>query len=195
MIKKILITGGACAGKTTSIEKIKEYLESKNYKVLVAKEAPTFLINSGFKPEKMGRKNFIKMVLEVQLNLKRYYDEYAKKGGNEVIILDGGPLDNMKFIPKFELENMMKDFNIKCDEILNWYDGIIHLETVAKTDLNMYNTESNPARTNNAEESVKRDDVLLDVYKNHKKRFVVKSNPNFDKKIKEVLDAVNKIMK
>ena len=66
---------------------------------------------------------------------------------------------------------MIKDFNVSCDELLNWYDGIIHLETVAKTDLNMYNTESNPARTNNAEESVKRDDVLLDVYKNHRKKY------------------------
>lgn len=195
MIKKILITGGACAGKTTSIEKIKEYLEGKNYKVLVAKEAPTFLINSGFSPEKMGKMNFLKMVLEVQLNLKRYYDEYAKKGGNEIIILDGGPLDNMKFIPKFELENMMKDFNITCDEILNWYDGIIHLETVAKTDLKMYSTKSNPARTSDAETAVKRDDILLEIYKKHPKRIIVKSNPNFDEKIKDLIDGVKKIIK
>ena len=195
MIKKILITGGACAGKTTSIEKIKEYLEGKNYKVLVAKEAPTFLINSGFSPEKMGKMNFLKMVLEVQLNLKRYYDEYAKKGGNEIIILDGGPLDNMKFIPKFELENMMKDFNITCDEILNWYDGIIHLETVAKTDLKMYSTKSNPARTSDAETAVKRDDILLEIYKKHPKRIIVKSNPNFDEKIKDLIDGVKEIIK
>ncbi len=195
MIKKILITGGACAGKTTSIEKIKEYLESKNYKVLVGKEAPTFLINSGFNPDKMGKMNFLKMVLEVQLNLKRYYDEYSKTGVNAIVIFDGGPLDNMKFIPKFEFENMIKDFNVSCDELLNWYDGIIHLETVAKTDLNMYSTESNPARTDNAELSVKRDDMLLDIYKNHKNRVVIKSNPNFDDKIKDVIDGVKKILK
>lgn len=195
MIKKILITGGACAGKTTSIEKIKEYLESKNYKVLVAKEAPTFLINSGFKPEKMGKMNFLKMVIEVQLNLKKYYDEYSKTGNNAVVIFDGGPLDNMKFIPKFEFENMIKDFNISCDEILKWYDGIIHLETVAKTNLNMYSTKSNPARTDNAELSVKRDDILLDIYKKHPKRIVVKSNLNFDEKIKDVIDGVKMILK
>jgi len=195
MIKKILITGGACAGKTTSIQKIKEYLESKNYKVLIAKEAPTFLINSGFKPEKMGKTNFLKMVLEVQLNLKRYYDEYSKTNSNAIVIFDGGPLDNMKFIPKFEFENMIKDFNITSDEILNWYDGIIHLETVAKTDLEMYSKDSNPARTSDAETAVKRDDMLLEIYKKHRNRIIVKSNSNFNEKINDVINAVKKIIK
>lgn len=37
-IKKIVLTGGPCGGKTTSIQKIVEEFEEKNYKVIVVPE-------------------------------------------------------------------------------------------------------------------------------------------------------------
>ena len=46
-MKKILITGGACAGKTTVLDVIKEYLEEKEYNVNIIEEVPTKLINEG----------------------------------------------------------------------------------------------------------------------------------------------------
>ena len=52
-MKKILITGGACAGKTTSLNLIKEYFEKNNYKVYVMEEVPTKLIYEGITSDKI----------------------------------------------------------------------------------------------------------------------------------------------
>jgi len=44
-LKKILITGGACAGKTTVLNVVKNYLEEKECNVKIIEEVPTKLIN------------------------------------------------------------------------------------------------------------------------------------------------------
>ena len=45
IMKKILITGGACAGKTMALKVVKDYLEGKGYTVSIFEEVPTNLIN------------------------------------------------------------------------------------------------------------------------------------------------------
>lgn len=47
-IKRIVLTGGPCGGKTTSIEKIVEKFEELNYKVFVVPEAATLLKKYGY---------------------------------------------------------------------------------------------------------------------------------------------------
>jgi putative protein kinase ArgK-like GTPase of G3E family len=46
-IYKICVTGGPCAGKTTSIEEIKEIFSTREYRVLVVHEIPTMIALSG----------------------------------------------------------------------------------------------------------------------------------------------------
>ena len=46
-VKRIVFTGGPCAGKTTLIEKTEEYLKEKGYKVIVVQETATQLLKSG----------------------------------------------------------------------------------------------------------------------------------------------------
>ena len=46
----IVLTGGPCAGKTTTISCVKEDLESLGYHVLLLNECATELINGGIRP-------------------------------------------------------------------------------------------------------------------------------------------------
>ena len=46
-IKKIVVTGGPCAGKSTAMAKIKEELEREGYTVLLVHETATELISGG----------------------------------------------------------------------------------------------------------------------------------------------------
>jgi len=55
---KILITGGACAGKTTVLNVVKNYLEKKECNVKIIEEVPTKLINENITSEKMVRWSF-----------------------------------------------------------------------------------------------------------------------------------------
>lgn len=196
IIKKILITGGACAGKTSSIEEIKNHYEKENYKVFVVTEVPTALITSGIIPKEIGNMNFIKLVIDIQIKLKNYYYEMAKKiiDKNVIIIFDGGPLDCIKFISKEDFNNLIKEYNYTYDDILKDYDGVIHLETVAKRIPELYSNETNLAREINPDISVKRDDLLLKIYKSHFNRIVIKACDDFKEKVNNVLKACDKII-
>jgi putative protein kinase ArgK-like GTPase of G3E family len=46
-IYKIAITGGPCAGKSTSMEKIKNIFTQKGYRVLCVPEIPTMVVYAG----------------------------------------------------------------------------------------------------------------------------------------------------
>ena len=76
-MKSILITGGACAGKTTSLEMIKNYLSAKGYKVIVIDEVPTNLIKTGIAYEKIGKLEFIELIIKTQINNEKEMDGAA----------------------------------------------------------------------------------------------------------------------
>lgn len=196
IIKKILLTGGACAGKTSSITEIKNYYKNKNYKIFVMPEIPTFLINNGITSKEIGNMNFIKLVIGIQIKLIDAYYEMAKNSNasNVLIIFDGGPLDCMKFITKDEFDNIIKRYYNTYQDILNKYDGIIHLETVAKMNPKMYNNETNYARETDPNISIKRDDILIDIYKNHHNRIIIEANDEFHEKIRNVIKACEDIV-
>ena len=47
-IKKIVLTGGPCAGKTTALVKIVEYFSGMGYKVFTVPEVPTLYSTGGW---------------------------------------------------------------------------------------------------------------------------------------------------
>ena len=46
-IKKIVLTGGPCAGKTTALVKVIEHFSSLGYKVFTIPEVPTLFSQAG----------------------------------------------------------------------------------------------------------------------------------------------------
>ena len=50
LIAKIALTGGPCAGKTTTISRIEEHLVEMGYHVLIVNECATETIKNGIRP-------------------------------------------------------------------------------------------------------------------------------------------------
>ena len=74
MIKKVVLTGGPCAGKSTAIAKISKVFTEKGYEVLVVPETATEIINMGIKPfgdNKINMYDFQKFILSHQLEKER----------------------------------------------------------------------------------------------------------------------------
>lgn len=195
-IKKILITGGPCAGKTSSINEIKKYYEKKNYNVLIVPETPTALITGGITPKEIGNMNFIKLVINVQIKLQQYYQEKANQiNENKVIIIfDGCPIDCLKFISREEFDNHIKEYDLSFEKIINEYDGIIHLESVANRFPEMYSTETNKARGTDEVIAAKREDLLLKVYDKCQNRIIVHCYEEFDEKVENLINACEYIL-
>lgn len=188
-MKKILITGGACAGKTTVLNVIKDYLEEKGYNVNIIEEVPTKLINESITSEKVGKMEFQELIIKTQIENEKNcnYDG--------VIIFDGSPIDSMKFINREEFDKFVKKYNTNFEEIINGYDGIIFLETVAKDYPELYSNENNKARLTDVNAAVDRNDKLFNIYNNNSKVYLIKPDKDIEVKKKKIIEVVESIIK
>lgn len=196
MNKKIVLTGGACAGKTESLKYIKDYFTIKGYNVYTVSEMATILIPGGITAQKIGGKNFQELVVNMQLELQKTFEKAVKLSNstNNLIIFDRCPIDALMFIRKEELDEIVQKLNTSYDEILNSYDGIIHLETVAKRFPELYSYD-NEARQEEMNVTIKADNRLIEAYKKHPKRVIVESYKDFNEKIKHVIKGIEQIIK
>lgn len=199
MIKRIVLTGGPCAGKTTVLSKIEEDLRSKGYKVFVVKESATELINGGITPfeDGLGMYNFQKIIMMYQYQKEEVYNKAVMESldDNIVIIYDRGLLDNKSYVDDLQFKLILEDLSLslgrQIDEfdIANRYDMVIHLVTSAGR--KGYSLENNKARYESESEAILLDRKTLDSWTIHNNLKVVDSTDNFDDKIDMVLSLIH----
>ena len=199
MIKKIVLTGGPCAGKTTILSEIKKILCNKGYKVFIIKESATELIDGGITPHEdgIGLLNFQRLILSYQYMKEEIYNKALIDNGDEkiVIIYDRGMMDNKAYIGDLDFSLILEDFSLeigkKIDEcdIFNRYDMVIHLRTSAGN--RGYNLKNNKARYESESEAILLDERTMSVWSMHNNLHIVDSTVNFDDKVITVLDLIN----
>lgn len=84
----------------------------------------------------------------------------------------------MASIKREELDKMLERLDTSYYKILNSFDLIVHLETIAKDYPEQYTNENNKNRTLDKELAIERNDRLLDAYKESEKRVVIKGYKN-----------------
>lgn len=191
-MKKILITGGACAGKTTSLNLIKDYFEKNNYKVYVMEEVPTKLIYDGITSDKIGRMEFQELVIKTGLENEEECNKKYINQDNVVVIFDGSPLDSLKFITKEELDEILEKYNTNIDKVFSNYDEVLFLDTIAKKYPELYSNDNNKARMTDPKAAVERNDKLLNEYLKIGKINVIENDTNYDNKNKKIIDIISK---
>lgn len=198
IVKKICLTGGPCAGKSSSLDLIKEYLDGKSYIVYIVNESATELINSGIKPfgeNKVDIYEFQEIVLKYQLFKERLVENVARSNDSDkdiVIIYDRGIIDNKAYINQELFNKLLYKYNLSEFEVLNRYDVVIHLETAAKGV--GYTKENNKARSEDNERAIIMDDRVYDAWKYHNNLIKVKSYENFDDKQKEIIKICENVL-
>lgn len=194
--KKIVLTGGACGGKSESLLFIKEYFSKLGYDVYIVNEMATILILGGITAQKVGGKNFQELVIRMQLEIQKTYEKAISLSENNknLIIFDRCPIDAMMFINREEFDEIANKFNTTYEDILNSYDGIIHMEAIAKRFPDLYTSDNNKARRDEGLHTIETDNRLLESYKNHHKRIIVNSYKNFNEKINNVIQKIEEII-
>ena len=192
--KKIAITGGPCAGKTTAMQKIVQEFTEKGYKVFVVNEAATELINGGIKPFGEGALEMIEFqrcVIDTMLYKEKIFERIANNTKQDTIILcDRGIFDNKAYINGEEFKMLLKERNLNEMEISSSYDMVIHLVTAAKGAKEHYTTANNSARTETIEEAIEKDDKTLDSWIGHKKIEIITNEGTFDDKLHNVIKVI-----
>ena len=109
-IKKIVLTGGPCAGKTTALVKIVEYFSGMGYKVFSVPEVPTLYSTAGWNYLTPNRALYYggeRAILETQLALEDQFMRLAEVCTKPVLIVcDRGALDISAYIKPEEWEEI-----------------------------------------------------------------------------------------
>lgn len=190
IIKRIVLTGGPSAGKSSSLDIIKNYFINKDYVVYIVNESATELIKSGIGPNISGLSllAFQKYILKYQLFKENLIEKVALDENTEkdiVIIYDRGVIDNKAYITNNEFLDLLNEFNLNEEDLINKYDLVIHLETGAKG--KFYRTDNNSARCESIEEAIKRDTRTYEVWSKHNNLVKVKCYEEFVDKQNEII--------
>ena len=179
-VKRIVFTGGPCAGKTTLIKKTEEYLIEKGYKVIVVQETATHLLKSGIKPNILGNNTaFQKFILQFQLFNENLAEDVVNLtlDDNFIILYDRGTLDNKAYFKdynKFDL--ILNDSDIAEIEYLDKYNLVFDLITTADCAPEKYTLLTNDQRTESLEEAKILDKKTSNAWAGHRNMKIINSN-------------------
>lgn len=200
LVAKIVLTGGPCAGKTTTISRIEDYLTSKGYHVLVLNECATETIKSGIRPFGNGAVNVFDFQNEI-INLQLYKEDRFNKildklplGTKVVMLLDRGILDNKAYLGDDMFNELMIANDLTEEDILNRYDLVIHMITVASDMENRYSNSNNTARFEDSKEAIELDKRTSEAWKNHNNLKIVGVCETLEEKINKVLGIVDELI-
>ena len=194
---KIVFTGGPCAGKTTQINLTKEYLESKGYKVFSVSETATDLYNIGFNYKFVNDSlNFQTMILKLQNYKEQLINENANNKEQKIVVLyDRGMLDNKAYFDGHSgFDYILKTINTSEIDILDSYDLVIDLVSLANCKPEGYNNISNDARKETIEEASVLDFKTSNAWAGHPNFAIFNSDITVKEEFSLIIDKIEKVL-
>ncbi|MEK7590206.1 MAG: ATP-binding protein, partial [Patescibacteria group bacterium] len=204
-MKKIVLTGGPCSGKTTALKYVSEKLSNLGYSVICVPEAATFVINSGISPAFLlsprSRKKYLELeelMVKTQLMFEdKIFAELAKiKNSNKtVMILDRGCMDMSAYVKQEEFQSILRKNKWNIVDLRDKrYDAVFHLVTAADGKKEFYTKANNVARYENAEEAVAADKRTQTAWLGHQHLWIIDNSTLFEAKMKRLLKAIKKTL-
>lgn len=204
MVFKIALTGGVCSGKSTCLNVLKNEFIGLDYKVFIVNEQATQVINNGFTHELLNQYDtdeykgltWQTLTSKSQKMLEDLYTDMSKSLNEDVVILcDRGIIDGKSFETNKVWDKVLENINETDESILNRYDSVIFLDTVALDKPEYYTLSNNAARRETIEEAVLNNEKLFNVYKNHSHIHRVDNSTDFEGKISRVINYIKQDIK
>jgi CYTH domain-containing protein/thymidylate kinase len=202
-IKKIVLTGGPCAGKTTALVKIAEYFSGFGYKVFNVPEVPTIYSTAGWNYLTPNRDLYYqgeRAILETQLALEDQFMHLAEVCTRPVLIVcDRGTMDISAYIKPEEWEEIMAMAGTSTNELMERYDAVLHLVSAADGAEQYYTTATNATRYEQANEEGLRlarelDKKVIKAWTGHPRMRVIDNHDDFENKLNHVLKEISKVV-
>ena len=202
-IKKIVLTGGPCAGKTTALVKITNYFSGFGYKVFNVPEVPTIFSTAGWNYLTPNRALYYqgeRAILETQLALEDQFMRLAEVCTQPVLIVcDRGTLDISAYIKPEEWQEITAMCGTNSNELLERYDAVLHLVSAADGAEQFYTTATNATRYEQANEEGLRlarelDKKVIMAWTGHPHLRVINNHNDFESKLNSVLMEISKVV-
>ncbi len=193
-IRKIVVTGGPCAGKTTGLSWIQNTFSQRGWKVLFVPETATELINGGVAPWTCGT-NLDYQIGQMRLQVTK--EDVFRKAAESMpddrilIVCDRGALDNKAYMNDEEFAAVLRTLRLDEVELRDSYDAVFHLETAAKGAVQAYTFANNAARYETPEQAVALDDRLIAAWTGHPHLRVIGNETDFEPKLQRLLSEIS----
>ena len=192
-MKKIVLTGGPCGGKSTVLKAINEEFRDQ---IILVPEVATILLEGGFPiPGKdlpwseEWQTAFQSAVLPLQHAFEEAREMMAKSKGSSLIICDRGVLDGAAYTPG-GVKEFCRRFGMDSASALARYDAIIHLESLATSDPNKYGKAGNENRFEPLERAQSLEMSTRSAWEIHSRQIIVNGRRGIDGKISEVVGII-----
>ncbi len=202
-IKRIVLTGGPCAGKTTALVRIIEHFSNLGFKVFTVPEVPTMYSQGGWSYLTPNPKLYYegeKAILETQLALEDSFMRLAETCTKPTfVVCDRGTLDISAYIDK----DMWQDITAKCGTTTNAlrerYDAVLHLVSAADGAEQYYTVATNATRYEQANEEGLQlardlDKKVNKAWTGHPHLRVINNHDDFDTKLRRVLKEISNVL-
>ena len=198
-IKKIVLTGGPCAGKTTALVKVIEHFTGLGYKVFTIPEVPTLFSQSGMNYLTDNKDFFFegeKATLQTQLDLEdKFYRMAETIPGPVMIVCDRGAMDISAYMQPEMWETITSECGTSTTELRdNRYDAVLHLVSAADGAESYYTTANNSERTEGIELARQLDKKVINAWTGHPHLRVINNHENFDNKIFRVITEISSVL-
>ena len=197
-IVTIALTGGPCAGKSTSLVAISTEVQKRtNFKVFCVPEAATLLVAGGLEWKDMNNERTIEYqlaLLRTQLALEDNLKAVARACGQPALILcDRGTMDGRSYCSPEQWAEICRRGGFQTESLRDQrYDAILHLVTAAIGAEGHYNLDNNPARYEDVEGARDADVRLRQMYVGHPRIKLIHNKPDetFQQKVNAAVDFV-----
>lgn len=196
-IRKIVITGGPGAGKTTGLSWIQNEFTKLGYTVLFVPETATELITGGVAPWTCGSNVEYQMCqMTLQLEKERIFEQAAGSMNAEkiLIVCDRGAIDNKAYMDELEFTQVLKNLHLTEVELRDGYDAVFHMVTAAKGAERFYTTENNKARTESVEQAADMDDKLIAAWTGHPHFRIIDNSTDFEDKLRRLVAEIRSFL-
>ncbi|MCX8021147.1 MAG: ATP-binding protein [Syntrophorhabdaceae bacterium] len=200
-VSTVVLTGGPCSGKSSSLAYLTERLSEHGFMVFVVPETATLITNAGIDRRKMDKKRQVVLFEEAILDLQLAFEETFRKAAEEVfpdkrkvILLDRGIMDIKAFVPPNDFEEMLKKRGLNEIGLRDRYTGVIHLVTAADGAIDYYTGENNTARIESPEESLIIDRRIQESWLGHPRFSIIDNRTDFKGKLDRVYYALSRFL-
>lgn len=203
-IKKIVLTGGPCAGKTTALVRIIEHFSGLGYKVFTIPEVPTMFTQAGMNYLTDNAKFFYegeKATLQIQLALEDSMMRMAQTIDKPVIIVcDRGAMDISSYLTPELWNRIIGELGYTTAQLRDErYDAVLHLVSAADGAEQFYTTSNNAQRLERADEhglqiARELDKKVISAWTGHSHLRVINNHDDFNNKLNRVLKEISNVL-
>jgi predicted ATPase len=175
--RRIVLTGGPGAGKTAVLELVRQEFCAH---VEILPEAAGIIFGGGF--PRTGSLEWRRSAQRAIYFVQRELEATAEAGNSAVVLCDRGTVDGAAYWPG--PESFWDSVGTTLKSELERYDAVIHLQTPS---IDSGYNNGNPLRTESATAAAEIDAKLLEIWRGHRRRFIVPPSADFLEKATRTL--------